>query len=360
MSFDAQRIAVDYHIVGFRECATEVARYLVTMEGMDIQDPLRLRLMSHLQCFVAQRELQLKSNGSGVSDPLSPSSAGATAATSAVVVNPISPNMSQSTANWATPTSYQQGYHQHHPHHQQMMQTTYQQQQQQQQHHNAYASQTAAAQNTGGYVPNLPQYDQYGNSSINARVEANYDGATGNASSATVGGASTTTSAGGRSGVTTRSQANNTNNNQSTATSNSSTSASTGNDVNGEQNEPTYTDLTSSSAVAAAAVSSASSSASEAAAAVSSVSSSAGNNRLNNNYNIYGHIHYPVDSSSFGGHHYHHGYNLHLGGSAAGSINGGGLQMDLSSSRGSGGGYNVVPGNGNSKPYRPWGAEMAY
>lgn len=53
---------MDYHIIGFRECASEVARYLVTIEGMDIQDPLRLRLMSHLQCFVAQRELSAKSS----------------------------------------------------------------------------------------------------------------------------------------------------------------------------------------------------------------------------------------------------------------------------------------------------------
>jgi hairy and enhancer of split related with YRPW motif len=58
---------MDYHIIGFRECASEVARYLVTIEGMDIQDPLRLRLMSHLQCFVAQRELSAKSSASGTS-----------------------------------------------------------------------------------------------------------------------------------------------------------------------------------------------------------------------------------------------------------------------------------------------------
>lgn len=51
---------MDYHSIGFRECAAEVARYLVTVEGMDIQDPLRLRLMSHLQCFAAQRELATK------------------------------------------------------------------------------------------------------------------------------------------------------------------------------------------------------------------------------------------------------------------------------------------------------------
>lgn len=62
IGFDPQRFAMDYHIIGFRECASEVARYLVTIEGMDIQDPLRLRLMSHLQCFVAQRELSAKSS----------------------------------------------------------------------------------------------------------------------------------------------------------------------------------------------------------------------------------------------------------------------------------------------------------
>ena len=49
------RVARDYHGVGFQECATEVSRYLVSVEGMDIQDPLRLRLMSHLQMFIAQR-----------------------------------------------------------------------------------------------------------------------------------------------------------------------------------------------------------------------------------------------------------------------------------------------------------------
>uniref|UniRef100_T1HYP3 Orange domain-containing protein n=1 Tax=Rhodnius prolixus TaxID=13249 RepID=T1HYP3_RHOPR len=55
--YDPSKIAMDYHSIGFRECAAEVARYLVTVEGLDLQDPLRLRLMSHLQCFAAQREL---------------------------------------------------------------------------------------------------------------------------------------------------------------------------------------------------------------------------------------------------------------------------------------------------------------
>lgn len=53
---------MDYHSIGFRECASETARYMVAVEGMDLQDPLRLRLMSHLQCYAAQRELALKSS----------------------------------------------------------------------------------------------------------------------------------------------------------------------------------------------------------------------------------------------------------------------------------------------------------
>jgi len=55
---DNTRLARDYHGVGFRECATEVSRYLVSVEGLDIQDPLRIRLMSHLQMFIAQRSSQ--------------------------------------------------------------------------------------------------------------------------------------------------------------------------------------------------------------------------------------------------------------------------------------------------------------
>ncbi|XP_037042907.1 hairy/enhancer-of-split related with YRPW motif protein [Bradysia coprophila] len=65
LAYDPQRFAMDYHIIGFRECASEVARYLINTEGMDIQDPLRMRLISHLQCFVAQRELSVKSGSPG-------------------------------------------------------------------------------------------------------------------------------------------------------------------------------------------------------------------------------------------------------------------------------------------------------
>ncbi|KAK3588581.1 hypothetical protein CHS0354_001906 [Potamilus streckersoni] len=57
---DPHALATDYHSVGFRECAAEVARYLVTVEGIDLQDPMRLRLLSHLQCYSAQRETSAK------------------------------------------------------------------------------------------------------------------------------------------------------------------------------------------------------------------------------------------------------------------------------------------------------------
>lgn len=42
---------MDYHAVGWSECASEVGRYLTTMEGLDERNPLRLRVMSHLQSF---------------------------------------------------------------------------------------------------------------------------------------------------------------------------------------------------------------------------------------------------------------------------------------------------------------------
>ncbi|XP_070533357.1 hairy/enhancer-of-split related with YRPW motif protein 1-like [Ptychodera flava] len=64
---DAHAYAMDYRSLGFRECAAEVARYLVTVEGLDIQDPLRLRLMSHLQCYSAQQEAQRRQAWNNVS-----------------------------------------------------------------------------------------------------------------------------------------------------------------------------------------------------------------------------------------------------------------------------------------------------
>ncbi|XP_028914276.1 hairy/enhancer-of-split related with YRPW motif protein 2 isoform X2 [Ornithorhynchus anatinus] len=54
--FDAHALAMDFMSIGFRECLTEVARYLSSVEGLDGADPLRMRLVSHLSTCASQRE----------------------------------------------------------------------------------------------------------------------------------------------------------------------------------------------------------------------------------------------------------------------------------------------------------------
>ncbi|KAM9099014.1 hairy/enhancer-of-split related with YRPW motif protein 1 [Sminthopsis crassicaudata] len=54
--FDAHALAMDYRSLGFRECLAEVARYLSIIEGLDTSDPLRVRLVSHLNNYASQRE----------------------------------------------------------------------------------------------------------------------------------------------------------------------------------------------------------------------------------------------------------------------------------------------------------------
>nr|XP_046228889.1 hairy/enhancer-of-split related with YRPW motif protein 2 [Scatophagus argus] len=54
--FDAHALALDFLSLGFRECVTEVSRYLSAVEGLDSSDPLRSRLLSHLTSCVSQRE----------------------------------------------------------------------------------------------------------------------------------------------------------------------------------------------------------------------------------------------------------------------------------------------------------------
>ncbi|XP_074832564.1 hairy/enhancer-of-split related with YRPW motif-like protein [Carettochelys insculpta] len=53
---DARALAVDYRSIGFRECLTEVVRYLGILEGQNGADPIRLRLLSHLNNYVAEME----------------------------------------------------------------------------------------------------------------------------------------------------------------------------------------------------------------------------------------------------------------------------------------------------------------
>ncbi len=61
-NIDTAALAMDYRSVGFREAAAEVARYLVAVEGLELQDPMRLRLLSHLQCYSTQREAAAKAS----------------------------------------------------------------------------------------------------------------------------------------------------------------------------------------------------------------------------------------------------------------------------------------------------------
>ncbi|XP_061111549.1 hairy/enhancer-of-split related with YRPW motif protein 1 [Conger conger] len=55
--FDAHALAMDYRGLGFRECLAETARYLSIIEGLDSADPLRIRLVSHLNSYASQREV---------------------------------------------------------------------------------------------------------------------------------------------------------------------------------------------------------------------------------------------------------------------------------------------------------------
>uniref|UniRef100_A0A8C9AIM4 Hes related family bHLH transcription factor with YRPW motif like n=1 Tax=Prolemur simus TaxID=1328070 RepID=A0A8C9AIM4_PROSS len=55
--FDARALAVDFRSIGFRECLTEVIRYLGVLEGPSSRaDPIRIRLLSHLNSYAAEME----------------------------------------------------------------------------------------------------------------------------------------------------------------------------------------------------------------------------------------------------------------------------------------------------------------
>nr|XP_032619246.1 hairy/enhancer-of-split related with YRPW motif protein 1 isoform X2 [Chelonoidis abingdonii] len=63
--FDAHALAMDYRSLGFRECLAEVVRYLSIIEGLDTSDPLRVRLVSHLNNYASQREASSAHTGIG-------------------------------------------------------------------------------------------------------------------------------------------------------------------------------------------------------------------------------------------------------------------------------------------------------
>ena len=37
--------------MGFRDCVSDISKYLVETEGLSLNNSFRLRLLSHLQCF---------------------------------------------------------------------------------------------------------------------------------------------------------------------------------------------------------------------------------------------------------------------------------------------------------------------
>uniref|UniRef100_A0A8C0XHM7 Hairy/enhancer-of-split related with YRPW motif-like protein n=1 Tax=Castor canadensis TaxID=51338 RepID=A0A8C0XHM7_CASCN len=55
--FDTRALAIDFRSIGFRECLTEVIRYLGVLEGpSSCADPVRIRLLSHLNSYAAEME----------------------------------------------------------------------------------------------------------------------------------------------------------------------------------------------------------------------------------------------------------------------------------------------------------------
>ncbi|XP_077018927.1 hairy/enhancer-of-split related with YRPW motif protein 2 [Tamandua tetradactyla] len=70
--FDAHALALDFMSIGFRECLTEVARYLSSVEGLDSADPLRVRLVSHLSTCASQREAAALTSSMAPHPPLHP------------------------------------------------------------------------------------------------------------------------------------------------------------------------------------------------------------------------------------------------------------------------------------------------
>ncbi|XP_041103984.1 hairy/enhancer-of-split related with YRPW motif protein 1 [Polyodon spathula] len=53
---DIHALATDYRNLGFRECLAETASYLSIIEGLDNSDPLKVRLVSHLNNYASPRE----------------------------------------------------------------------------------------------------------------------------------------------------------------------------------------------------------------------------------------------------------------------------------------------------------------
>ena len=46
--------------MGFRDCISEVSQYMLETEGFNVQNPFRMRLLSHLKCFAEQRTIETR------------------------------------------------------------------------------------------------------------------------------------------------------------------------------------------------------------------------------------------------------------------------------------------------------------
>ena len=55
----------NYAEMGFRDCISEVSQHLLESEGLQAQNPFRLRLLSHLKCFAEQKSIEIQATSIG-------------------------------------------------------------------------------------------------------------------------------------------------------------------------------------------------------------------------------------------------------------------------------------------------------
>jgi hypothetical protein len=55
----------NYAEMGFRDCISEVSQHLLENEGLQAQNPFRLRLLSHLKCFAEQKSIEIQATSIG-------------------------------------------------------------------------------------------------------------------------------------------------------------------------------------------------------------------------------------------------------------------------------------------------------
>jgi hypothetical protein len=54
----------NYAEMGFRDCISQVSQHLLENEGLQAQNPFRLRLLSHLKCFAEQKSIEIQVDNS--------------------------------------------------------------------------------------------------------------------------------------------------------------------------------------------------------------------------------------------------------------------------------------------------------